>query len=348
MNYLITILVGTLALVGSWFINPPNSNYDGLKPSEELTLGATSFPASLDALTNPVGTDSVATVSHSGQHSNANDAIEVIEAKIGTGASTPVSGTVMVGDGTGTSRWSTFATTTSLYSTNILATASSTLQDFTFANATGTKATTTSLFSTTASSTNFYSTGLTPCIGSNAVQWTGGQFSCGAISSNLTTLSTTTSVTMSTTTITSAFIPTTNELEFMMYASSTGIGAERSLTMCFNNDCAGAGANLYSTISTSNGGASTVTNSDDYIKLTVGTGNFLLHLKINNTAGFFKTGTFLLSAMSTTSVSVSNIVTGSIFWRNTSQITQIDISHQNDPTNNYSIGNNSLIRITGY
>src|SRR3990167_8494673 len=109
MNYLIVILIGALAIAGSWFINPP-SNYDGSKPSKELTLGATNFPTSLDALTNPASTDSVATVSHSGQHANANDAIEALEAKLGITASTPVSGTILVGDGTGTSRFSTYAT----------------------------------------------------------------------------------------------------------------------------------------------------------------------------------------------------------------------------------------------
>ena len=44
---------------------------------------ATNFPTSLDALTNPQGTDSVAAVSHAAQHANANDAIEALEAKVG-------------------------------------------------------------------------------------------------------------------------------------------------------------------------------------------------------------------------------------------------------------------------
>lgn len=41
------------------------------------------FPTDLDTLTNPAATDKVATVSHSLQHSNANDAIEALEAKVG-------------------------------------------------------------------------------------------------------------------------------------------------------------------------------------------------------------------------------------------------------------------------
>jgi hypothetical protein len=49
---------------------------------------ATNFPTSLDSLTNPQGTDSVAAVSHAEQHSNANDAIEALEAKVGADNST--------------------------------------------------------------------------------------------------------------------------------------------------------------------------------------------------------------------------------------------------------------------
>jgi hypothetical protein len=44
---------------------------------------ATNFPASLDTLTNPTSTDSLVTVSHAGQHANANDAIEALQAKVG-------------------------------------------------------------------------------------------------------------------------------------------------------------------------------------------------------------------------------------------------------------------------
>jgi hypothetical protein len=44
---------------------------------------ATNFPENLDSLINPQPTDSVAAVSHSAQHANANDAIEALEAKVG-------------------------------------------------------------------------------------------------------------------------------------------------------------------------------------------------------------------------------------------------------------------------
>lgn len=41
------------------------------------------FPNNLDTFTNPTGTDEVAVVSHAGQHADANDAIEALEAKVG-------------------------------------------------------------------------------------------------------------------------------------------------------------------------------------------------------------------------------------------------------------------------
>lgn len=47
------------------------------------------YPTSLDSLANPTASDTLASVPHADQHANANDAIEAIEAKLGTGASTP-------------------------------------------------------------------------------------------------------------------------------------------------------------------------------------------------------------------------------------------------------------------
>jgi len=44
---------------------------------------ATNFPENLDSLINPQPTDSVAVVSHSAQHTNVNDAIEALQAKVG-------------------------------------------------------------------------------------------------------------------------------------------------------------------------------------------------------------------------------------------------------------------------
>ena len=49
---------------------------------------ATNFPTSIDVLTNPVGTDTTTAVDHAAQHTNANDAVEAIEAKVGADGST--------------------------------------------------------------------------------------------------------------------------------------------------------------------------------------------------------------------------------------------------------------------
>jgi hypothetical protein len=49
----------------------------------------TNFPTSLDTLTNPTSGQNLNSPTHAGQHSDANDAIEAIQAKLGIGASTP-------------------------------------------------------------------------------------------------------------------------------------------------------------------------------------------------------------------------------------------------------------------
>jgi len=69
---------------------------------------ATSYPTSLDTLTNPSATDTTDSVDHAAQHSNANDAIEAIEAKLGTGSSDQAAATdkLLIGTGAGTSDWS--------------------------------------------------------------------------------------------------------------------------------------------------------------------------------------------------------------------------------------------------
>ncbi len=47
----------------------------------------TSFPTSLDNFVNPLGTDDVSVVDHAGQHSDVNDAVEALEAKVGVNGS---------------------------------------------------------------------------------------------------------------------------------------------------------------------------------------------------------------------------------------------------------------------
>lgn|SRR3990167_1792012 len=347
MNYLIALIVGALALVGSWFINPPNSNYDGLKPEERIIVGATNFPSSLDALTNPSGTDSVSTVSHSGQHSNANDSIEAIESKIGTGASTPVSGTVFVGDGSGTSRWSTFATTTSIYSTNILATGSTTLSDFTFLNATGTAATTTSLAITgVASTSQFYGGHLTACTGSNFLNWTGGDFSCGASSNTITSFSTTTSVAMATATIPTALIPSTDHLFVTITASTTEPATPRIL---FNSDTT---ANY--TRRTTSSAAATDAKTDNFLRDLLATNQsvanvIIVQLDINNFNNRYKNGMFTTYEYGTSTPTSALTTFGGFFWKNgTGRITQIDIGNSayNGTTGLWGVG--TTIDIVGY
>ena len=44
---------------------------------------ATSYPNSIDQLVNPNSTDQLSAPSHSQQHTNANDAIEALETKVG-------------------------------------------------------------------------------------------------------------------------------------------------------------------------------------------------------------------------------------------------------------------------
>lgn len=68
---------------------------------------AINFPTSLDNFTNPLGTQTLDTPDHAGQHSDANDALEALEAKIGLGAGTPTLNKILVGSGNGTATWTT-------------------------------------------------------------------------------------------------------------------------------------------------------------------------------------------------------------------------------------------------
>jgi hypothetical protein len=49
---------------------------------------ATNYPNSIDQLVNPNGSDTLASPSHSEQHTNSNDAIEALETKVGVNGST--------------------------------------------------------------------------------------------------------------------------------------------------------------------------------------------------------------------------------------------------------------------
>jgi hypothetical protein len=150
-------------------------------------FGTTNYPTSLDSLTNPSATDSVATVSHSSQHANANDAIEALQAKLGIGASTATNNTVLYGNGTGSSAWSATPSLTSLVLSgqgqfgSFISNASSTIiGGLTITgNSTTTNATSTiGAFTGHATTSALYGAGLTTCVSNNFLTWTGGQFGC--------------------------------------------------------------------------------------------------------------------------------------------------------------------------
>lgn len=63
------------------------------------------YPTSLDSFVNPTTNDFLNSPNHVQQHSNANDAIEALEAKLGIGASTPTNGKLLRGTGAGSSAW---------------------------------------------------------------------------------------------------------------------------------------------------------------------------------------------------------------------------------------------------
>ena len=56
------------------------------------------YPGTIDVLTNPSGTSILNSPSHAGQHSDANDAIEAIEAVIGTTSGTSIAKNFAAGD----------------------------------------------------------------------------------------------------------------------------------------------------------------------------------------------------------------------------------------------------------
>jgi hypothetical protein len=69
---------------------------------------AINYPTSLDNFTNPSATSSLDSPSHSLQHSDANDALEALEAKVGIGASpagSATSGQILTAQGGGTALW---------------------------------------------------------------------------------------------------------------------------------------------------------------------------------------------------------------------------------------------------
>lgn len=81
---------------------------------------ATNFPGSADdntTLPNPGAGSFTNNPSHASIHDNANDAIKAIEAKVGTGASTPSAGKVFRGTSAGVSSWGALDLTTDVTGT---------------------------------------------------------------------------------------------------------------------------------------------------------------------------------------------------------------------------------------
>jgi len=75
------------------------------------------YPTSLDSLTNPTTNDFLNSPNHVDQHSQVNDIVEALEAKLGIGASTPASGKLLRGTGAGSSAWDKDAPTGSIVGT---------------------------------------------------------------------------------------------------------------------------------------------------------------------------------------------------------------------------------------
>lgn len=75
------------------------------------------FPTSLDSFTNPTTNDFLNSPNHVSQHSDINDAVEALEAKLGISASTPTSGKLLRGTGAGSSAWDKDAPTGSIVGT---------------------------------------------------------------------------------------------------------------------------------------------------------------------------------------------------------------------------------------
>jgi hypothetical protein len=82
---------------------------------------ATNFPTSIDTFTNPTSANTLDFPSHSQQHSDANDAIEAIETKVGIGASPASSasaGQLLTAQGGGTATWQSLTSLTNTAITN--------------------------------------------------------------------------------------------------------------------------------------------------------------------------------------------------------------------------------------
>lgn len=76
------------------------------------------YPTSLDSLVNPTTNDFLNSPNHVQQHSDVNDIVEALEAKLGIGASTATSGKLLRGTGAGSSAWDKDAPTGTIVGTS--------------------------------------------------------------------------------------------------------------------------------------------------------------------------------------------------------------------------------------
>jgi hypothetical protein len=75
------------------------------------------YPTSLDSLVNPTTNDFLNSPNHVQQHSDVNDAVEALEAKLGIGSSVAASGKLLRGTGAGASAWDKDAPTGTIVGT---------------------------------------------------------------------------------------------------------------------------------------------------------------------------------------------------------------------------------------
>lgn len=75
------------------------------------------YPTSLDSLVNPTTNDFLNSPNHVQQHSDVNDIVEALEAKLGIGASVAASGKLLRGTGAGASAWDKDAPTGTIVGT---------------------------------------------------------------------------------------------------------------------------------------------------------------------------------------------------------------------------------------
>lgn len=160
----------------------------------------------------------------------------------------------------------------------------------------------------------------------------------------LTSFSTTTSVSLATTSIFSANIPNTNQLEIIIQASTTGTGQPH---IYFNND---SGTN-YGWFSWDDGG--TGDNAHAQHASAIGqqsqtSGEIVsMDIHITNLIGGYKVGQYLVSAVSSSNGGLDWAASGSIVWDNlTSKITEIDYSVIG--ATSPKVGQGSVIRVVGY